>query len=80
MHWLYYAYSALVFAGGMTIGALVLRRARRAPGGDQATDGNSPDSPYPVVLPPLQPLGPLSVAESASVGAHAGSVVSGDVA
>ena len=74
MHWLYYAYSALIFAGGMTLGRLFLRgsrsetRARGVAGGAPA---------YPV-LPPLRPIGDPSRLASASVHGDARSSLSAD--
>jgi glycosyltransferase involved in cell wall biosynthesis len=52
MHWLYYAYSALVFAGGMSLGPLLWRGSARARRGSAPPEVQA----YPMQLPPLDPL------------------------
>jgi hypothetical protein len=52
MHWLYYAYSALAFAGGMTVAPLLLRRSGGSPHRSGAAGGVAR---YPLLLPPLRP-------------------------
>lgn len=61
IHWLYYAYSALVFAVGIALGPLLVRRM---PGTGHRTGASGEPVPYPLALPPLSlmnnPSGPLN--------------------
>jgi hypothetical protein len=54
MHWLYYAYSALVFAVGIALGPLLLRRVRA---GERRSPPAGAVVAYPLALPPLSPTG-----------------------